>query len=349
LAKERHAILARSCSGDLARDLASRNFGLEDSVNQASTHPEYVWWNGERRPWDECTIHVTELGWSTIGAVFEGIRAYTGDEEDQLFIFRLREHLERLKRSMRLVRFELEYSLDELTEATVELLQVNDVREDTYIRPLAYAAETSGKRFAQLGQETALLINTTPMASHLKTGMTYTAKVSSWRRISEDVMPPRVKNLSNYRNSQLAGMEARHDGYDTAILLNHLGKVAEGPGACVMLVSGNTVITPDVGSGILESITRDALIVLAREVLGLEVVERHVDRTELYLANEVFTCGTAAEVTPVVAIDKYTVGDGEIGPVTRALELAFDDVLRGRDARYAHWRTPVQAAVAAAV
>jgi branched-chain amino acid aminotransferase len=144
-------------------------------------------------------------------------------------------------------------------------------------------------------------------------------------------------------------MEARHDGYDTAILLNHLGKVAEGPGACVMLVSGNRVITPDIGSGILESITRDALIVLAREVLGLEVVERHVDRTELYLADEVFTCGTAAEVSPIVAVDKYTVGDGEIGPVTRALESAFDDVLRGRDARYAHWRTPVQTAVAAAV
>jgi branched-chain amino acid aminotransferase len=179
--------------------------------------------------------------------------------------------------------------------------------------------------------------------------MTQTAKVSSWRRISEDVMPPRVKNLSNYRNSQLAGMEARQDGYDTAILLNHLGKVAEGPGACVMLVSGNQVITPDIGSGILESITRDALIVLAREVLGLEVVERQVDRTELYLADEVFTCGTAAEVTPVVAVDKYSVGDGEIGPVTRALESAFDDVLRGRDARYAHWRTPVQTAVAAAV
>ena len=250
---------------------------------------------------------------------------------------------------MRLVRFKLEYDLDELTDATVDLLRANDVREDTYIRPLAYAADTSGKRFAQIGQETALLINTSPMASHLKSGMTQTAKVSSWRRISEDVMPPRVKNLSNYRNSQLAGMEARLDGYDTAILLNHLGKVAEGPGACVMLVSGNRVITPDVGSGILESITRDALIVLVREVLGLEVVERHVDRTELYLADEVFTCGTAAEVTPIVAIDNYTVGGGEIGSVTRALESAFDDVLRGRDARYAHWRTPVQSAVAAAV
>jgi branched-chain amino acid aminotransferase len=316
-------------------------------VSGEHRRPDYIWWNGKRRDWDECTVHVTELGWSTIGAVFEGIRAYTGDGAGELSIFRFREHLERLERSMRLVRLSLDYSLDELTEATVDLLRVNDVREDTYIRPLAYAKDTSGKRFAQLGNDAALLINTSPMASHLKSGLTQTARVSSWRRISEDVMPPRIKNLSNYRNSQLAGMEARLDGYDTAILLNHQGKVSEGPGACVMLVSGNTVITPDVGSGILESITRDALLVLCREVLGLEVVERGVDRTELYLADEVFTCGTAAEVTPIVSIDKYGIGDGTIGPVTRALESAFDDVLRGRDARYAHWRTAVEVAAPA--
>ncbi|MBA2595162.1 MAG: branched-chain amino acid transaminase [Chloroflexia bacterium] len=312
-------------------------------------HPDFVWWNGERRPWDECTIHVTELGWSTVGAVFEGIRAYMGDSGDELHIFRLQEHLERLERSMRLVRLRLDYSLDQISAATTDLLRANEIREDTYIRPLAYAADTSGKRFAQIGLDAALLINTSPMASHLKTGITQTAKVSSWRRISEDVMPPRVKNLSNYRNSQLAGMEARLDGYDTAILLNQQGKVSEGPGACLMLISRNQIVTPDIGSGILESITRDALIVVLREVLGLEVVEREVDRTELYLADEVFTCGTAAEVTPVVSIDKYDVGAGTIGPVTHALETAFDDILRGRDARYAHWRTPVQVATPAAV
>ncbi len=316
-------------------------------MDQGITHPEYVWWNGERRPWDDCTIHVTELGWSTVGAVFEGIRAYTGDHPDELYIFRLREHLERLERSMRLVRLKLEYSLDELTEATIGLLRANNVREDCYIRPLAYAADTSGKRFAQIGHDAALLINTSPMASHLKSGMTQQAKVSSWRRISEDVMPPRIKNLSNYRNSQLAGMEARLDGYDTAILLNNQGKVSEGPGACVMFVLGNQVVTPHVGSGILESITRDALIVLLREVLGLEVVEREVDRTELYLADEVFTCGTAAEVTPITNIDKYPIGNGSIGPVTQDLESTFDDVLRGHDARYGHWRTQVALAVPA--
>ena len=314
-----------------------------------ATHPNFVWWNGKRRPWEDCTIHVTELGWSTVGAVFEGIRAYTGDGADELYIFRLQEHLERLERSMRLVRLKLEYTLDELTDAALDLLRANEVREDTYIRPLAYAADTSGKRFAQIGQDAALLINTSPMASHLNSGMTQKAKVSSWRRISEDVMPPRIKNLSNYRNSQLAGMEARLDGYDTALLLNHQGKVSEGPGACVMFINGNQVVTPHVGSGILESITRDALIVLLREVLGLEVVEREVDRTELYLADEVFTCGTAAEVTPITSIDKYTIGDGSIGQVTRALESVFGDVLRGRDVRYAHWRTPVQVAVPATV
>lgn len=316
-------------------------------MGQDSSHPEHVWWNGERRRWGECTIHVTELGWSTVGAVFEGIRAYVGERADELYIFRFREHLERLERSMRLVRLKLDYNLDELAAVTADLIQANGIREDTYIRPLAYAADTSGKRFAQLGYDTALLINTSPMASHLKTGLTQTAKVSSWRRISEDNMPPRVKNLSNYRNSQLAGMEARLDGYDTAILLNHHGKVSEGPGACLMLVTGNRVITPDLGSGILESITRDALITLLREVLGFEVIERQVDRTELYLADEVFTCGTAAEITPIVNIDKYVIGTGAIGPVTMALEAVFDDVLRGREERYAQWRTPVPVHAAA--
>jgi branched-chain amino acid aminotransferase len=316
-------------------------------VTPEMTHPEFIWWNGELRRWDDCTVHVTELGWSTVGAVFEGIRAYAGDNADETYIFRLKEHLERLERSMKLVRLNVDYCLPEMTAAICEVMRANHISEDTYIRPMAYAADTSGKRFAQLGFDSAILVNTHPMPSHLKTGLTQTARVSSWRRISEDVMPPRVKNFSNYRNSQLASIEARSDGYDTGFLLNHIGKVSEGPGACVMLVIGGKIVTPDVGSGILESITRDALIVLAREALGLEVVERAVDRTELYIADEIFTCGTAAEITPIVSVDKFTVGNGAIGEVTSALEHVFDDVLRGRDARYAHWRTPVEVAAPA--
>ena len=309
-------------------------------------HPTYLWWNGERRRWEDATVHVTDLGWSTVGAVFEGIRAYRDERGGELFIFRLAEHLDRLARSSRLVRPELKYAGEELTNAIVDLLLANETREDTYIRPLVYTGNTSGKRFAQIGAEAEVLINTHPMPSHLATGLTYRAKVSSWTRISDNVMPPRIKNLSNYRNGQLAGIEVRLDGYDAALMINPQGKVAEAPGACVMLVRDGVVTTPDATSGILESITLDALKTLIREELGLRVVERPVDRTELYLADEVFICGTAAEITPIVEIDRYAIGDGGIGQVTRELERIFHDVLRGRESRYAHWRTQVGVAVA---
>jgi branched-chain amino acid aminotransferase len=306
----------------------------------SSAHPRYLWWNGRHVRWEEATIHVTDLGWSTVGAVFEGIRAYWNQEAGEAYVFRLREHLERLARSMKLVRLQQQHSIEELSEAILQLLRDNECREDTYIAPVAYRG-AGPRSFSGFSSESQLFISTRPMPSHLLTGKTARARVSSWRRISDDVMPPRVKNISNYRNSQLASMEAALDGYDVAILLNTQGKVAEGPGACLMLVRDGTLVTPDRTSSILESITRDALIRLAREELGLVVEERTVDRTELYIADEVFLCGTAAEITPVVEIDHYQIGDRQIGPVTRQLEQLFHDVLRGKDARRGEWRTPV--------
>jgi branched-chain amino acid aminotransferase len=297
--------------------------------------------NGDRVRWEDGTIHVSELGWSTIGAVFEGIRAYWNDDDGELYVFRLREHLERLARSMKLVRLPLRYSLEELTEAISDLLRANESRADTYIFPMAYTANSYTSRYDRPDLQSALQILTRPMPSHLGAGLKMKARVSSWRRISEDVMPPRVMNLSNYRNGQLARMESLLDGYDTSLIINNHGKVSEAPGACVMLVRDGKLITPDLTSGILESITRDALIVLAREELGIPVEERAVDRTELYVADEVFLCGTAAEISPVVSVDKYDIADGEIGPVTRELEEVLARVLRGRETRYAHWRTPV--------
>jgi branched-chain amino acid aminotransferase len=305
------------------------------------TQPVYLWINGEQKPWDEATVHVSELGWSTIGAVFEGIRAYWNADREELYVFRLTEHMERLHRSMKLVRLPIEYTVDELCGFSVDLLRVNAVREDTYIFPLAYMRDSYTSRYDTPDITTALQILTRAMASHLHSGMTMRAKVSSWRRISEDVMPPRVKNLSNYRNGQLARMESLLDGYDTSIILNSQGKVAEAPGACVVFVRDGVMVTPDLTSSVLESITRDALLTLAREVLEIPVVERPVDRTELYMADEIFLCGTAAEISPVVEVDRYQVGTGRIGPVTASLEAVFDDVLRGRDSRFAHWRTPV--------
>ncbi len=308
-----------------------------------AVHPRYLWWNGRRTPWEEATIHVTALAWSTVPAIFEGIMSYWNAEEEELYIFRLDAHLERFLRSQKLMRMKPGYSADQLTEAIVDLLRANEYREDSYIFPLAFLGGGGGfrKLSATDATEVDITITVRPSASHLLGREWKHACVSSWTRIPDNVMPPRIKNISNYRNSQLASAEASINGYDTAILLNTAGKVAEGPGACVMMVRDGKLYTPGVTDSILESITRASLIDLAREELGVEVIERPIDRTELYIADEVFFCGTAAEITPIVSVDRYVVGDGEPGPITSRLERVFHDVVRGQDRRYAGWVTPV--------
>lgn len=314
----------------------------------AATNPKYLWWNGRQMPWEEATVHVTDLAWSTVGAVFEGIRGYWNDEQQELYVFRLREHMERLIDSMKLVRLPLDYTVDELIEASVDLLRAVEAREDTYLRPLAYSQNSSGKRLSDTSTDLGMLINTNPMPSQLTSGDAIRVKVSSWTRISDTVMPPRIKNISNYRNGQLATMEAKGDGYDNALLLSPQGKVSEAPGACVMMVRKGQLVTPPVTDGILESITRDAIMTMARQSLGATVVERSIDRTELYLADEVFLCGTAFEITPVAEVDRYQVGNGKIGELTGSLQRLFDDVLRGREEQYADWRTAVGVKAASA-
>lgn len=304
-------------------------------------HPKYLWWNGELVAWEDATVHVSDIAWSATGAVFEGIRAYWNEEQEELFVFRLREHMQRLRESAKMVRLPIEESVDELMRIAVELLRANGCREDTYVFPLVYFGKARTRRADPGSLHGDLSITTDPRPSHLGTGMTQRAKVSSWTRISDNVMPPRVKNISNYRNGQLATHEVKLDGYDVALLLGPEGKVTEAPGACLMFVKNGVLITPDPASGILESITRDALMTLAREELGIPVVERRVDRTELYTADEVFLCGTMAEITPVVEVDRYPVDAGEIGPVTAELERRFIDIVRGNEAAWAEWRTPV--------
>jgi branched-chain amino acid aminotransferase len=249
--------------------------------------------------------------------------------------------MQRLKESSRMVRLPIEQSVDELVQITVDLLKANDIREDTYIFPLVYNGGGQANRADPNSLQGTLMVRTSPMPTHLCTGVAQRAKVSSWTRISDNVLPPRVKNISNYRNGHLALHEVKLDGYDTALLLNPQGKLAEAPGACVMIVKNEVLITPDPASGILESITRDAIMTFAREDLGMKVVERTVDRTELYTADEVFLCGTAFEITPLVEVDRYLVGDGTPGTVTSQLEQKLIDVMRGTDTAYGHWRTPV--------
>ncbi|MEZ4570405.1 MAG: branched-chain amino acid transaminase [Thermomicrobiales bacterium] len=304
-------------------------------------NPKYLWWNGELVEWDRANVHVTAIGWSAVGAVFEGIRAYWNPDTEELHVFRLQEHMRRLGQSMKMMRLEPAWSIEHLTDQIIELLKANEVREDTYIRPLVYRGEGGGKGFSSHGGSTDILINTRPNPSHLLSGNHHSACVSSWTRISDNVMPPRIKNVANYRNGQLAGMEASMNGYDIALIMNQQGKIAEGGGSCVMIVRDGKLITPDVTQSILESITRDAIMQLARDEMGLEVVERAVDRTECYIADEIFMCGTAFEITPISSVNKYTVGNGEIGPITHRLEELLNDSFRGISGIRPEWRTAV--------
>ncbi len=303
-------------------------------------NPQFIWVDGKLTPWNDATVHISQMGTSTVSLVFEGIRAYWNDAARTLSVFRLDAHLERFAQSMRLMRMSQPLGNAELRQGVIDLLRANQYAADTYIRPFAFVESTT---FGGVPSDQArIVLSTMTWASRLKSGKVSHACVSSWTRIADNVMPPRVKASSNYLNSRLASEEAKRNGYDAALLLNPNGKVAEAPGACLMFVRDGKIITPSVTSGILESITRETLIQLCREVLKLEVIEREVDRTELYVASEAFLCGTGAEITPLASIDRFTLGNGSIGPITQRIENLYHDLTRGIDTRFAEWRTQIK-------
>ena len=303
--------------------------------------PAYLWSSGRLVPWEEATIHITGMAWASLSAVFEGIRGYWNEGEQELYVFRLQSHLDRLFNSMKLVRMTPPYSQAELTAAIIDLLRTNEAREDTYVMPMAYfSGDVAGYR-AAYEQPGVVFITARPSASNLETDRVSHCCVSSWTRISDNVLPPRAKMLSNYENSRLVSTEARINGYDAGIILNPQGKVAEGSYACIFIVRDGVAITPGVTSGILESITRETAIQLFRESLGIPVVERDVDRTELYVADEIFLCGTYAEIEPVVSVDRYDVGTGRPGPLTQEVRRLYSDLVRGKDKSKPDWQTPI--------
>lgn len=302
--------------------------------------PAHIWVTGRIMPWAEATVHITQVGWPAVGACFEGIRAYWNEQHQQLYVFRLQDHLVRFARSMKMLRMTPELSPEEIAAGLCELLRENQLAEDSYCQPLAYAAGgVWGTRSAAENVPT-IYITSRPSPSNLLMGGTSTAGVVSWQRISDNVLPPRIKALPNYANSRLASQEAQRHGFDHPIFLNKNGQVAEGSGSCICIVRDNTVITPPTTASILESITRDSVLQLARD-LGLAVQERDVDRTEMYIADEVFFCGTAMEVHGIHNVDGYVIGNGGMGPVVKKLERAFNDAVRGIDTRYQHWLTKV--------
>jgi len=271
--------------------------------------------------------------------VFEGIRAYWNATQEQLYVFRLREHFERMRDNCRLLRIELPGDNAMLSEVTLELLRKNEFRTDVYIRPLAYKAARSIK-VALHDLRSGFGMFAFPIGAYLPTSG-LAARTATWRRTADDAIPARGKLTGAYINTALAVDEAHDANADESIFLTRDGHVSEGGSANLFMVRGGELITPSVTDDILEGITRETVITIAREELGLSVTERAIDRTELFIADEVFFCGTGAQVAPCVKVDGRDVGDGTIGPVARRIGDVYFAIARGDDKRHAEWRTAV--------
>jgi branched-chain amino acid aminotransferase len=293
---------------------------------------EKIWMNGELVDWADARIHVGAHGLHYGTGVFEGIRCYQTERGPA--VFRLVEHLERLETSAKLLYMELPYSVDELRSACHETIAVNELTE-CYVRPIAVYG------YGELGVHTGtnpidVAIICFPWGAYLGEGSQsrgISAMISSWRRVGPNTIPHASKATGVYLNSMLATHEARRSGYDEAILLTEDGHIADGPGETIFVVKGDTIFTPDLSASILPGITRDTVIQIAQD-LGHTVVEKPLIRTDLYMADEVFFTGTAVEVTPVRAIDDHEIG---VGAVTRELQAAYGDAVRGRSERWPHW------------
>lgn len=268
--------------------------------------------------------------------VFEGIRGYWSEEDGEMYLFRTRDHFDRWRANARILQMEIPLSSSELSDIALELIRRNQFKTDVYIRPLAYKSQQGiGVHF---GGEMDLAIVAVPFGTYIDSSQGLRVMVSSWRRIDDNAIPARGKICGAYVNSALAGNEARAAGYDEAIFLTAEGHVCEGSASNIFLVRQGKLITPPVTENILEGITRNTVIDLARD-FWVDTVERPVDRSELYIADEVFFAGTALEVAPVIEVDNRRVGNGHIGPFTRKLQEMYRAVVLGTTTRRSHWRT----------
>jgi branched-chain amino acid aminotransferase len=305
----------------------------------AAPNNRFAFFNGEIVPIEQAQISVMTNALHTGAGIFEGIRGYWNADEQQLFVFQLEQHMERLKRSARILLFNIPQTAAELSQITVDLLRREGFREDVYIRPLVYKSDLSIA--VKLNDMTdALTIYAFGFGQYIQQSKVRAA-VSSWRRIEDNIIPSRAKVAGSYVNSALAKSEALLNGYDEAIVLGGDGQVAEASAANLFIVRDGALVTPPITSDVLEGITRRAVADLAQRELGLTIVERPIDRTELYVADEAFFCGTGAEIKPIIEIDRRPVGSGDVGPIGAALVALYADVVRGRVAAYRPWCTPV--------
>jgi len=299
----------------------------------------YAYFKREIVPLSDAKIGVMTHAFNYGTAVFEGVRGNWNEDESQIYVFRMKEHYDRLRRSCRIMRIDFPYENEELSSITTQLVEMSGYREDVYIRPLAYkSSELLGVRLHDLDDD--FLIFVAPFGPYLDIEKGARCCTSSWRRVEDTGIPARAKITGIYANSALAQTEANLNGFDEAIMLDERGHVSEGSGENIFVVQGDHVITPPPSSNILVGITRDTVMTLVREELGLQVVERDIDRSELYTSDECFMTGTAAHVTPVVELDHRIIGDGRMGPVSGRLVSLYFDIITGRNAKYSHWCTP---------
>jgi branched-chain amino acid aminotransferase len=302
--------------------------------------PRYAFFAGQIVPLAEAKVSIMTHALNYGTGCFEGIRAYWNEEQEQLYVFRLTEHFERMHRSCRIMRIHLPYSVSELNEITLELLAKEGYRQDIYVRPLAYKAdELVGVRLHDLTDGFAIFA--LPFGRYIEREEGAHVCISSWRRVDDNAVPARAKITGAYVNSAFAKTDAVLSGYDEALVLTQTGHISEGSAENFFMVRDGHLVTPPVTSNILEGITRETIIVLAREEMGLHTVQRSIDRSEVYICEEAFLTGTGVQVAAITQVEHRPIGTGTIGPVVSRLRELYFDVVRGRNPKYRHWCTPV--------
>ena len=300
----------------------------------------YAYFQGKIMPLDDAKLPITTHALHYGMGVFEGIRCNYNEEEDQIYVFRVLEHFKRLERSGHLIKIKVKLSPQEMADIALDIIQRDDLHQDLYLRPLAYKSTLAVANLRAHTLDDDLLMFAVPLGNYLDPNKGIHCQTSSWRRTDDLSIPARAKVTGNYVNSIMAKTEAVEAGFDEAIMLTHDGHVAEGSGENIFIWSNGKLITPAGTDNVLDGITKNTIIELAKKEMGIETVERTMDRSELYVADECFLSGTAAHLTPVTRVDHRAVGDGQIGSLTKKLQQLYFDVVRGKNKKYIDWCTP---------
>jgi branched-chain amino acid aminotransferase len=305
----------------------------------ASIENRYIWLNGKVVPLPEAKINVLAPTSQYGLNVFEGIRCYWNDASQQLYAFRLDDHYKRLKNSIKMFRMEDRYSVEELKDGLIEVVRANQYKEDIAVRQTVFVDGFG--TWSSTGPVGMFIAPVPKSRIAFQDGSGLRCCVTSWERINDRNISPRIKAGANYINSRMGQLEALENGYDSAIFMNNHGKIAEGPGSCFFMVRDGVLITPPCTASVLESITSATVIELARSILNIDTVVRDIDRTELYICDEAFLCGSAMEIAPVINIDGYEVGVGKAGMITKKIHTAYIAAVSGQISGYAKWLTEI--------